>query len=202
MQSRQTILPKRLVAPGPDASQLTDLLGAAASAPDHGQITPWRFVIVPQEARALLAEQFAQALLERDQQALNVQVEQAREKAFRSPLLVLVVVEGERGDPKVHLHERILSAGCAVQNILLMATAQGFGSALTSGKALKSPGLRRLFCLRAHELAMCFISVGTVHVRKAPRIRPNPNEYVALLTTSGDVVNGFPVVNSDQLQPP
>jgi len=197
MRSRQTILPKRLVAPGPDASQLADLLGAAASAPDHGQITPWRFVVVSAEARALLADQFAMALLERDDHALTVQVEQAREKAFRSPLLVLVVVDGVRGDPTVDLYERILSAGCAVQNILLMATAQGFGSALTSGKALKSIGLRNLFDLQAHDHALCFISVGTVHARKAPRILPSPAQYVAELTAKRGVVNGFPLDSSD-----
>lgn len=197
MQSRQTILPKRLVAPGPSTSQLADLFGVAASAPDHGQITPWRFVVVSQGARELLAEQFSQALLERDCQALISQVEQAREKAFRSPLLVLVVVDGKRGDPKVDLHERILSAGCAVQNILLMATAQGFGSALTSGKALKFHGLRQLFTLQTYEHALCFISVGTVHTRKVPRIRPDPANYVAQLTTTRGVVNGFPFDNSD-----
>ena len=40
MQSRQTTLPKRLTAPGPDAAQLELILTAAASAPDHGQLLP------------------------------------------------------------------------------------------------------------------------------------------------------------------
>jgi len=191
MQSRQTILPKRLVAPGPDAAQLEILLEAAASAPDHGQIMPWRFVLVPQEARALLAREFASALLERDARALPAQVEQAREKAFRSPLLLLVVVDSARGDPEVDLNERIVSAGCAIQNMLLMATAMGYGSALTSGKALKYEGLRRLFCLQQQELALCFISAGTVQARKAQRTRPCPVDYVSRLTATKGVVGGF-----------
>ena len=41
MQARQTILPKRLVEPGPDAGQLKCILKAAASAPDHRQLLPW-----------------------------------------------------------------------------------------------------------------------------------------------------------------
>jgi nitroreductase len=108
-----------------------------------------------------------------------------------------VVVDGVRGDPTVDLYERILSAGCAVQNILLMATAQGFGSALTSGKALKSIGLRNLFDLQAHDHALCFISVGTVHARKAPRILPSPAQYVAELTANSGLVNGLPLDSSD-----
>jgi len=102
----------------------------------------WRFVLVPQAQRPRLADAFAAALLERDATALPEQLEQAREKAHRSPVLLLAVVDGRRGDPAVGLHERILSAGCAVQNLLLMATALGFGSALTSGQALCSQALR------------------------------------------------------------
>ena len=94
MQSRQTILPKRLMAPEPDAEQLRLILGAAASAPDHGQLLPWRFVLVPAGERDRLADVFGNALLARDAQATPEQVAQAREKAHRSPLLMLTVVDG------------------------------------------------------------------------------------------------------------
>ncbi len=191
MQSRQTILPKRLAEPGPDAAQLQQILGAAACAPDHGQLLPWRFVLLPLDARALLAEQFAAALLERDAAALPEQLEQAREKAFRSPCLMLVVVDGACGDPEIDLAERLLSAGCAVQNLLLMATALGFGSALTSGKALKANGLRRLFGLGDGDQALCFVSVGTAHSRKPARLRPRAADYVSHLTPKQGVQPGF-----------
>ncbi len=181
MQSRQTILPKRLGLPGPDAEQLQALLGAAACAPDHGQLLPWRFILIPDAARQRLADVFAQALLERDAAATEDQVAQAREKAFRSPVLMLVVVDGSKGDPDIDLNERVLSAGCAVQNILLMATAQGFGSALTSGKAVHSDPLRQLFGLSDHDRAICFISVGTVIHAKTARARPVPADYVSSL---------------------
>ena len=48
IQSRQTILPKRLGGPGPSAAELAQILQAAAHAPDHGQLLPWRFILVPQ----------------------------------------------------------------------------------------------------------------------------------------------------------
>lgn len=190
MQSRQTILPKRLIAPGPNAGQLAMILNAAASAPDHGQLLPWRFVIVPAAARADLAEVFGAALVERDAAASAEQQAQAREKAHRSPLLMLVVVDGERGDPDVDLFERLVSTGCALQNMLLMATALGYGSALTSGKALKSAGLRTLFGLQPAEHALCFVSVGTVQSRKSARLRPAPADFVSTLGTDGDAAAG------------
>lgn len=181
MQSRQTILPKRLMAPGPDAAQLELILQAAATAPDHGQLRPWRLVCVPQAERGRLAEVFGAALLERDATARPEQVAQAREKAHRSPLLLLAIVDGLKGDADIDLPERLASAGCALQNMLLMATALGYGSALTSGKALKSAGLRTLFGLRAGEQALCFVSLGTVQSRKPPRVRPVPDDFFTTL---------------------
>lgn len=181
MQSRQTILPKRLMEPGPDGAQLQQIFDAASSAPDHGQLLPWRFIVVPQAARGQLAAVFGVALLERDAQATPEQVAQAQEKAHRGPTLLLMVVDAACGDPEIDLYERIVSAGCAVQNMLLMATALGFGSALTSGKALKSAGLRTLFGLQAGDHALCFVSMGTVQSRKKPRLRPTPADYVTTL---------------------
>jgi nitroreductase len=181
IQARQTVLPKRLGAPAPDAAQQQAILAAAAAAPDHGQLLPWRFIAVPEAARAVLAEVFAQSLLERDASATPEQLEQAREKAHRSPWLLLLVVDAGRGDPEVDLLERTLSAGCAVQNVLLMATALGFGSALTSGKALKSAVLRQLFALGPAEQALCFVSIGTVQSRRKPRARPAVADFFSTL---------------------
>ena len=84
-------------------------------------------------------------------------------------------------DPALDLPERLASAGCALQNMLLMATALGYGSALTSGKALKSNGLRTLFGLRAGEQALCFVSLGTVQSRKPARVRPAVADYFSTL---------------------
>lgn len=181
IQARRTVLPKRLVAPGPDAAQRQAILAAATAAPDHGQLLPWRFVIVPPHARAALAEVFAEALRERDPGATTDQQDQAREKAYRAPWLLLAVVDGARGDPSIGLLERVVSAGCAVQNMLLMATALGFGSALTSGKAMSSTALRRLFGLGEAEQALCFVSVGTVAASRPPRARPAVADCVSTL---------------------
>ena len=35
----------RLIAPAPNAEQLTLLLNAAARVPDHGALNPWEFII-------------------------------------------------------------------------------------------------------------------------------------------------------------
>lgn len=181
VQRRQTVLPKRLTAPGPDAQQCEALLQAAAAAPDHERLLPWRFIAVPPAARAALGEVFAQALRERDPTATAEQQAQAREKAARAPLLWLLVVDG-RPHEDVPVRERLISAGCAVQNVMLVATAMGYGSALTSGKALDSAVLRRAFALSDTDIPVCFLSIGTVTQAKPPRERPQPAAFFSVWT--------------------
>ena len=178
---RQTVLPKRLVEPGPDASQLDLIFRAAAAAPDHGELLPWRFIVIPAAARARLAQVFAASLLERDPLASAEQCAQAREKAFRAPTLMLAVVDIGPATSEIPGCERLLSAGCAIQNMLLLATALGFASALTSGKALRSAALEQLFSLRTGEQAVCFLSLGTATRRKPARLRPEPGRYISFL---------------------
>ncbi len=174
---RHTVLPKRLIEPGPDETQIKQLFLAAATAPDHDQLMPWRFLIIPQNKRAALGDLFAKALLERDDSATPEQVLAARDKAFRSPFLMLLSVDEGQPPFEIDVQERVLSAGCAVQNILLLATAMGYGSSLTSGKALKSTCLREGLGLRDTEHAICFLSIGTIGSQRPLRLRPSVSSF-------------------------
>ncbi|OIP16893.1 MAG: nitroreductase [Comamonadaceae bacterium CG2_30_59_20] len=179
--SRQSILPKRLVEPGPSPEQVKLMFLAAAAAPDHGEIRPWRFVVVPGDKRELLAEVFGQALYERDPEATTEQVEQAREKAFRAPFVALAVARLGPGEPDIDPLERMISVGAALQNFLLMAHSLGFGAGLTSGQAMRSAVLARCFGLSEGERAVCCINVGTATKRKARRLRPDVDAFVSSL---------------------
>lgn len=181
LHARRTVLPKRLGAPGPERAELDQILGAAAAAPDHGGLVPWRFVIVPPRQRERLAAVFAQSLSDRDAAATPDERGSAREKAFQAPVLMLAIVRLDPDNGEIPAAERILSAGCAIQNMLLTATVLGYGSALTSGKSLRSGGLRALFALDEHEAPLCFISLGTVLAHKAGPERPALERYVSEL---------------------
>jgi len=181
MTTRQTILPKRLFAPGPSVAQVNDMFRAAAAAPDHGGVMPWRFVLVPGDKRAALAGVFAQALIERDAAATPEQLSQAREKAFRSPFVALAIARLGPCEPDVEPLERMVSVGAALQNFLLAAHSMGFGSSLTSGQAMRSKVLRSLFRLTEGEQAVCCINVGTADRRKPARLRPDVAAFVSSL---------------------
>jgi nitroreductase len=181
IHSRQHVSPKRLGDPGPDPEQIEKILTAAGAAPDHGQLTPWRLVIIAPQRRHLLGEAFADALVERDIEATEAQKQEARKKAHRGPFLVLVIA---RLDPELgptHPQERLISAGCAVQNMLLAAHAMGLGAGLSSGRALYSRQVRLLFALTENEQPLCFLTVGTVSRSKSPRARPAMGDYTSTL---------------------
>jgi len=181
IHSRQHVSPKRVGDPGPDEGQIEQILTAAGAAPDHGKITPWRLVIIPPEKRHLLAEAFADALVERDAAATEYQKEDARRKAYRSPFLLMMVARLDPALGKTHPQERLISAGCALQNMLLAAHAMGFGAGLSSGQGLYSQRLRELFAMSAEERPLCFLTVGTVTRGSTPRARPKPGDYTTTL---------------------
>ena len=77
--------------------------------------------------------------------------------------------------------EKLVSLGCAIQNLLLGAQAIGYASGLTSGKALASHALRQVMGIAAAEQAVCFLSLGTCTQRRPPRRRPEPAQFVTWL---------------------
>lgn len=179
--SRQNTSPRRLAEPGPSVTELARILRAAAAAPDHGLLRPWRFVVVPDARRSDLAEVFALALIDRDPGATLDQIEAARDKAHRSPLLMLVVARLAADEARIPSLERMVSVGCAVQNMLLMAHSLGLGSGLTSGQAMQSVRMRGLFKLAEGEEAVCFVNMGTVAKRKLGREHPVVQDFLSTL---------------------
>lgn len=151
--------------------QIDQMLCAAAAAPDHGLLIPWRFVIVPPDRRALLGEAFALALTDRDCNATPEQVAVAREKAHRAPFLMLAIARLGSDDSGIAALDRLVSLGCALQNILLTAHAMGFGAGLTSGQAMASPRMRDLFKLVEGEQA---VLRQCRHGGKAEAAAPSP----------------------------
>ena len=117
IHGRVHVSPKRLGNPGPDASQKDQILLAANAAPDHCRMMPWRFIEIGQVSRDALGEVFSQCLLDRDQNATSEQLQEAREKALRGPLLLLAIANYADSTNEISKEEKLLSLGCAVQNI-------------------------------------------------------------------------------------
>lgn len=159
--SRQSVMPKRLESPGPDADQLHQLVDAAACAPDHRGLRPWRLVRIGDAQRDRLADLFEACTRDRDLDASADDIARSREKAHRAPVLLLAVLRGEPADEEVPLVERAITLGAALMNLLLAAHGLGYGAMLTSGRAVRSPRFARAFALAPGEQAVCFVSIGS-----------------------------------------
>lgn len=181
IHGRTHVSPKRLGDPGPNNAQKEAILLAANAAPDHGRLVPWRFVEIQKSSRSLLGEVFQQCLLERDKDASPTQQQEARDKASRGPLLLLAIANYQDANQSIGKQEKLVSLGCAIQNILLRAHAYGFGSGLSSGQALQTEHIRKLFQLEKEEEPICFITIGTVIKNKPGRIRPSLSDYYSIL---------------------
>jgi nitroreductase len=169
--SRQSVMPKRLLAPGPDDAQLRQMVDAAACAPDHRGLRPWRLVRIADAQRAALADLFEACTLDRNPAATPDDITRSREKAGRAPVLLLAVLRGApdpvADDPEVPLVERAITLGAALMNLLLAAHGLGYGAMLTSGRAVRTARFAAAFALAPGEQAVCFVSIGSA--RASPR---------------------------------
>jgi nitroreductase len=181
ISTRRSILPKRLFEPGPNDQQIELILSAAAAAPDHGLIRPWRFIICTPSSRENLADAFAKSLIARDSSVTSEQISDAKNKAYRAPFLLMGVINVRGLDSEIPAAERYISAGCAIQNILLMAHSMGFGASPTSGKSMYMDPVRNIFKLSDEEEPLCFISIGTPDREKTGQPRMITKDFVSYI---------------------
>lgn len=167
-------VPSRLLGePGPDASQLSALLTAAVRVPDHGRLTPWRFLLIRDSARQRLGEALVARQRERDPAASDAVLEKDRLRFCHAPLVIAVIARIQAGH-KVPEQEQLLSAGCVCFALLQAAQALGFGAQWLTGWAAYDPVILATLGLAPYERIVGFVHVGTPQEPATERPRPDP----------------------------
>ena len=159
LATRRSARPRDMVAPGPSAAELEQILAIAARTPDHGKLFPWRFVTVAAEQRDALAALLRSALAEEEPDAPPAKLEKAEAFARQGEALI-VLVSAPVHDHKIPLWEQQLSAGAAGMNLLLAAHALGYAGGWLTGWQAYSERVRRAFCAPGERIAG-FIFLGT-----------------------------------------
>ncbi len=177
LRSRRSARPRDLVAPGPDAAELREMLTLAMRVPDHGKLHPWRFVHVARDRRADFA-----ALLDRAYRADNpapgrLELEANERFAHQAPELVVALFSPTEGH-KIPVWEQELSCGAACFNLELAAIASGFAAGWVTGWAAYSPTVLAAFG-RPPERIAGFIFLGTLGAPLEDRARPEYDEVVS-----------------------
>lgn len=150
---------RQLHEPAPDEQQLEAILQCAMSAPDHGHLQPFRFLVIRGEARVRLSEVFEQAARRRTPED-ETGIQKQRDKPLRSPLIVTVIARIITS-PKIPEVEQILSAGCAAQHIQLACRSLGFGSIWLTGGNAYDILVAEALGLDIDERVVGFLYIGT-----------------------------------------
>ncbi len=162
IQARRSI--GRLTEPAPDADELRRILEAAVAAPDHGELKPWKFVVLRGDAKDAFGEVLATSYLARVEaigaSPTDGQLKKERTKLGRAPLVV-VVCAINRHSEAIPWVEQLLAAGAAAQNILLAATALGYGSMWRTGPAAYDHKVMHAVGLDDRDAIVGFIYLGT-----------------------------------------
>jgi nitroreductase len=151
----------KLVSPAPEGDALSLILQAGLRAPDHGGLTPWRFVVAQGNGLNTFADILVSAA-EADKLDEAV-IEKARHAPFRAPM-VIIAISRVTSNHKVPVFEQHLSAGCAVQAMQMAAVAQGFSGFWRSGKWAYHSVVREAFGLSEEDQIVGFLYLGTPSV--------------------------------------
>jgi len=180
LATRRSGKPRDLVAPGPDETQLAQMLEIAARTPDHGKLAPWRFVVVPADRRDALSAVITTAYLAERPQAARLEIEALDQFAHQAPTLV-VILSSPKVESHIPLWEQELSAGAACMNLLHAAHAMGFAGGWLTGWSAYSDAVRDAFGAAPEKIAG-FVFIGTVSKPLEERPRPESDKIVRYWT--------------------
>ncbi len=177
LQSRRSARPRDLVAPGPDAAELREILSLAMRVPDHGKLHPWRFVHVPQSERAAFAALLDKAYRVDNPQPGRLELEANARFARQAPELIVALSSPTEGH-KIPLWEQQLSCGAACFNLELAALAKGYAVGWVTGWAAYSDIVLAAFGAPPERIAG-FLFLGTPGAGLEERLRPDYDEVVS-----------------------
>ena len=158
LKTRRSAKPRELVGPGPSAAEMQQILTIASRVPDHGKLTPWRFVTVSSAERDAFGALLREALVEHDPCASLAHHQKEDEFAhYEGELVVLISAPIE--DHKIPVFEQLLSCGTVGMNLLLAAHALGYVAGWVTGWRAYSPKVNAAFCEPGQRIAG-FIFIG------------------------------------------
>lgn len=144
--------------PAPDNELLLTLLEAAATAPDHGRLRPWRMIAHRGDARYRLgAALAAEAPVERHDDLVA--------KAMRAPL-VLTAVLTPRDSERIPYWEQLAAAAGVIHLLTLLLHDAEFGSIWRTGAPTSCHLTERALGLRQDERLLGWLYIGTAKARR------------------------------------
>lgn len=150
---------------------IEQLLFAAAQAPNHYKVRPWRFVVITGEARHRLGDVMARSLKKRLPESTEPVLDAERAKPLRAPVIIAVGVDLP-SEPRVNTVENICAAAAAVQNLLLAAHALGLGAKWRTGTAAFDPDVKAFLGFAPEQHLIALVYLGFPEGQRPQAARP------------------------------
>ena len=171
LKTRRSVKPFELSGPGPSAAEIDTILTVASRVPDHGKLTPWRFIVFEGEGRIAAGNKIAAAYKEKYPDATQEQIDKERERLSRAPLVIAVISRAAE-HKKIPEWEQVLSAGAAAMSLVLASHALGYAANwITEWYAYDRRALDALG-VSPNERIAGFIHIGRSQGPKEDRDRP------------------------------
>jgi nitroreductase len=164
--------------PAPTDEQIATMIACASRVPDHGRLTPWRFILYRGDARIEIGRKLAALAEQREGPLPEGRRNQELTRFSRAPL-VIGVISSPKENPKIPQWEMFLSGGMAAMNLMIAANALGYGTNMISNWYSDVPEGRALLGLAPHERMIGFVHIGTFTGTAPERPRPDPSTLYA-----------------------
>jgi len=175
--SRRSGSAKAMTGPGPNPEQLRLIMAAGVRVPDHGKLTPWRYILFEGDARARMGAILAETVSSvPDISAERIEME--RNRFMRAPV-VIGVVSRVREQIPTPVWEQELSAGAVCMNLLTAAHAMGFVANWITEWYAYHPKVMEKIGLKATERIAGFVYIG----QSAATLEDRPRPSVDSITT-------------------
>lgn len=181
LQQRHSVPSRQLGAPSPDEATLKALLEASIRVPDHGKLEPFRLIVLQGEAKLAFGARLAELSLRVNPHMTDSKREKDRTRYDFAPLVIVVVARIDASS-KVPVIEQQLAAGCVAYNLLLGASALGFGAQWLTGWAAHDRDAAAVLHLADNEEVIGFIHIGTPQIDVPDRERPALADVVSTWT--------------------
>ncbi|WP_227429599.1 nitroreductase [Psychrobacter sp. I-STPA6b] len=162
IKSRRSI--GNLNIPAPTHKQVRAAIACAMTAPDHKKLQPWRFIVTEGNARHRLGKALLAAAEDKALEDGTTLSDQVRQKTYNLPLrapMIITVTTKMQAHEKVPEFEQLLSAGAAVQNLILALKAQGFSTVWRTGLLANEPAVKAYFNVNEDDYIVAFVYTGS-----------------------------------------
>ena len=166
LATRRSTSAVTLTEPAPSAQELDILLRLATRVPDHGKLTPWRFIVLEGEDKARFAAKLEALARSRDDQTAA-----AKLAKLRLPPLAVAVISSPK-PAAIPEWEQVLSAGAVGATLLYAAMAMGYGANWITDWYAYDPQANAILGLSGNEKVAGFMLIGTPREPPLERERP------------------------------